>query len=62
MNLTMTQILDELEKIIISQTKLFLSKVLEKEITEQEAKNVVAKVGTRIAFGNEIYEKALNIK
>jgi len=60
MNLTMTQMLDELEKVIVAQTKIFLSKVLEKEITDQEAINVIAKVGSRIAFGKEIYDKALN--
>ena len=57
-----TEILDSLQGIIISVVKSVF-KQAGKEITDQEAKNVLAKIGTRIVyepeFGKEEIDKIL---
>mgnify|MGYP006921291990 CR=1 FL=1 len=56
-----SEIMDELEKIIIGHTKQFLTALdLKIEITESMARALVSKIGVRIAFSESLGKERVN--
>jgi hypothetical protein len=59
--MTTEETLDKLEEILVKMTRDLLNdarKPHAKEITYDEARNMVGNIGTRILFGKDIYDTA----
>lgn len=59
--MTTEETLDKLEDILVKMTRDLLNDARKrhaKEITYEEARNMVGNIGTRILFGKDIYDTA----
>lgn len=60
-----TETLDKLEEILVKMTRDLLNdarKAHAKEITYDEARNMVGNIGTRILFGKELFDSTFKEK